>query len=151
MSMYVLHGFRWPRRAIREWVIVNNVDDAAPDYLMSATTPDALKASMIKMFPDIMARVPNLQFIEQHDPEAPAIQTFAFVADVVVQSNQHIDIDMARKCGPKPAAWDAFMDLKAGLYEFAKNFQPNLPEFTIGWYVHYTLPCCASTGEVSDH
>ena len=142
MPMYVLHGFRWPRTAIREFIILNNIDDAAPDYLMATTTPEALKEAFIKKFPHIMAQVPNVQFVEQHDPEKPATQTFAFVADVVFESDQSIDIDVARQHGPKPAEWDAFMDLKGALNELARMFYPDLPDFTIGWWVHRSILSC---------
>ena len=38
-------------------VILNNVDDAVPDYIMQSTTPNALKASFTKKWPDIMAHL----------------------------------------------------------------------------------------------
>ena len=41
MPIFVLHGFRWARTPIRHHVILNNVDDAAPDYIMQPTTLDA--------------------------------------------------------------------------------------------------------------
>lgn len=135
MPVYVLHGFRWPRTPIRQFIIVNDINDAASDYIMQSTTPNALHAAMTKLWPDIMNRLPNLQFIEQHDPENPATHPFAFVADVVVKSNAHVDIDKTREQGPKPAAWEAFMDLKEALHKFAMNFDPSLAEFPVGWCV----------------
>ena len=36
----VLHGFHWVRTSIRYHVILNNVGDAAPDYVMQSTTRD---------------------------------------------------------------------------------------------------------------
>ncbi|KAK4693931.1 hypothetical protein P7C71_g3559, partial [Lecanoromycetidae sp. Uapishka_2] len=137
MPVYVLHGFRWPRVPVRQFIIVQDVNEAASDYIMHTATPDALHAAMSKLWPDIMARLPNLQFIEQHDPENPATQPFAFVADVVVKSSTHLDIDKTREQGPKPAAWEAFMDLKEELQNYAKQFNPNIAEFPVGWYAVY--------------
>lgn len=34
MPVYVVHGFRWPRGKIRIHVILNNIDDAAPEWLV---------------------------------------------------------------------------------------------------------------------
>lgn len=146
MPIYVLHGFRWPRTPIRQFIIVNDINEAASDYIMQNTTPNALQVTMKKLYPDIMARLQNLQFIEQHDPENPATQEFGFVADVVVESNAYVDIDKIREQGPKPAAWEAFMDLKEELHGFALKFDPTVPDFPVGWYVSPSIPADAPTG-----
>lgn len=147
MPIYVLHGFQWPRKPIREFIIVNNVDDGASDYIMGPTTPDAFRATLTKLWPAIMARLPYIQFIEQHDPDYSATQPYAFVADVVVEANGSIDIDKTREVhGPSATAWEAFYELRDKLYEFAKQFNPGMEEFQIRWYVHCILPFEAPVG-----
>jgi hypothetical protein len=34
MPTYLIHGFRWPRNQIRIHVILQNIDDAAPEWLI---------------------------------------------------------------------------------------------------------------------
>ena len=36
MPVFVLCGFRWARTLIHHHVILNNVDDATPDYIMQS-------------------------------------------------------------------------------------------------------------------
>lgn len=38
MPTYLCHGFRWHRRGIRIFVIVNNLDDVAPDWIVGRTS-----------------------------------------------------------------------------------------------------------------
>ncbi|KAI5463138.1 hypothetical protein BGZ63DRAFT_422533 [Mariannaea sp. PMI_226] len=42
MPTYLCHGFRWHRRDIRVFVVVNNIDDAAPNWLIASTTSSAI-------------------------------------------------------------------------------------------------------------
>ena len=131
MPVYLIHGFRWLRTPIREFVILQNVNDAAPDYLMQVTTPAAIKAALIKLHPDIMKRIPEIHFIEQHDPadENPdaVSQPYAFVADKVIEADLSINIREAQEKNPITAhAWDAFIDLKEALAG---------SEAEMGWFV----------------
>ena len=61
-----------PKNGPTSWPIYNlqfiEMPDAAPDYSMQSTTPDALRASFTEKLPDIMTHLPNLQFVEMHDP-----------------------------------------------------------------------------------
>ncbi|KAM4064607.1 AorFlbE-like protein [Hirsutella rhossiliensis] len=38
MPTYLCHGFRWHRRGIRIFVIINNLEDAAPDWIVGRTS-----------------------------------------------------------------------------------------------------------------
>ena len=119
---------------IRHHVILNNVDEAAPDYIMQHSTPNALRESFTKMWPDIMKSIPKLDFLEQYNPEdhkqSYVCQPYAFVADKVIEAELNINIREAQERGPSisPAAWDAFVDLKEKLMG---------KEGEIGWFVVY--------------
>ena len=135
MPIFLVHGFKWPRvgpshSTIRPWIILNNVDDAAPDYLMQETTPAALKASFQRKFPEIMQHLPELHFVEQYDPDNPTIfQPFAFVADKVITGDLSINVREAQcQLVISPAEWEAFADLKDNLAG---------EDAEIGWYVVY--------------
>ncbi|THV47402.1 hypothetical protein BGAL_0313g00140 [Botrytis galanthina] len=50
MPTYLLHGFRWKRENIRIYVILNDIEDAAPEWLMAPLTSNALLNSFYKQF-----------------------------------------------------------------------------------------------------
>ena len=133
MPIFIVHGFRWERVKIRHHVILNDVDDAASDYVMQSTTPDALRASFTKMFPEIMASLPHLQFIEQYDPEdcSPGAhsQPYAYVVDKVIKSDLSVNVAevMAQGPGGTTASWQAMADLSDKIAEGAP----------ISWYAVY--------------
>ncbi|KAJ5247406.1 hypothetical protein N7468_002389 [Penicillium chermesinum] len=71
MPVYMLHGFRWPRSGftgIRVYVVLHNLEDAAAEYIQQPVTSDLLGESLKRTAPQLMARLPALQFIESYDP-----------------------------------------------------------------------------------
>ena len=50
MPTYLCHGFRWHRRDIRIFVIVNNLEDATPDWLVGRTTSALILGQFAKAF-----------------------------------------------------------------------------------------------------
>lgn len=96
MPAYLIHGFQWPRKDIRIWVIENNLEEVAPEWLIgtSINTPSsylhALHRASISnyshsrrkgpesargihenfenLFPAELADLPNFRFIEQYNP-----------------------------------------------------------------------------------
>ncbi|UNI21961.1 hypothetical protein JDV02_007899 [Purpureocillium takamizusanense] len=50
MPTYLCHGFRWHRREIRIFVILNNIDDAAPDWIVGRTSSASLLSQFAKNF-----------------------------------------------------------------------------------------------------
>ena len=94
MPVYILHGFRWPRsgfNGIRVYIIVNNLDDAAAEYIQTPHSRAAILDSLKVTHASMMAELPtdNLTFIEQYDPEdvtsdAAVSQPYAYFADKVV-------------------------------------------------------------------
>lgn len=131
MPVYLVHGFRWPRKAIRIHIILNNVEEAAPEWLMSPTTSAALITNFRVLYPTLIAVLPGLRFIEQHNPgdtSTNAIsQPFAFVTDKAERSELSIDVGAVMGMGVGAAGWDALADLRDHL----------APGEKIGWFVVY--------------
>ena len=144
MPRYLLHGFKWPRIPIRTHIIVNDIDDASPDYLMQATTPPALRESFYQLFPSIMDRLPEIQFIEQYDPDGVThCQPYAFVADTVIVGDSDQDLSQAQAtCSVANKTWVAMVDLKEAL---------GVADAELGWFVVYNGdPERADAGEDSE-
>lgn len=116
MPTYLLHGFRWPRPLIRIHIILNNLEDAAAEWLMAPATTRALKENLAEQIPSAMTALPDLRFVEQYDPadessEAKS-QPFAYVADVVHEIKLGIEIDEVRGKGVSTDSWSAMIDLR---------------------------------------
>ena len=85
---------------------------------MQSTTPDALRASFTEKWPDIMAHLPNLQFIEMHDPtdcgQSSNDQPYAYVADRVQIGALDADLHkiMNEGLGITNEEWQAMGELR---------------------------------------
>ena len=130
MPVYVLHGFRWPRPAIRIHIILNNLDDAAPEYIVSPETSASLAQNFRELYPDIMSSLPDLRFVEQYDPDDTsngALQPFAYVADKVELCRLSVDIGEIMGQGVNAEGWGALIELRDQL----------APGEKVGWWVVY--------------
>ncbi|KAF2724165.1 hypothetical protein K431DRAFT_263408 [Polychaeton citri CBS 116435] len=129
MPVYLLHGFRWPRPLIRIHIILQNLDDAAAEWLVAPSTTKALLWNFSQLYPDCMEHVPHLRFCEQYDPNDESShavsQPYAYVADVVEEVKLGLDIDEVRQRGVGNEQWAAMMELRDKL----------APEEKVGWYV----------------
>jgi len=116
MPTYLLHGFRWPRPLIRIHIILQNLDDAAAEWLMAPPTTSALLLNFRHLYPHLMSSLPRLRFIEQYDPldetSDSKSQPFAYVADVVQEVKLGADVDEIRGRGVGNEAWAALMELR---------------------------------------
>lgn len=74
------------------------------------------------LYPEIMADLPNLRFIEQHDPKDTKIlsQPHAFVCDVVHEVELSADIGAITNKGIPENQWAAMADLRDKLHEGAE-------------------------------
>lgn len=126
---YLLHGFRWPRQLIRIHIILQNLDDAAAEWLCSPSTTSALISNFNEVFPDAMMHLPKLRFIEQYDPDdlsvASLSQPYAYVADIVEEVKLGVDIDDVRGRGVNNEQWASLMDIRDRL----------APDEKVGWFV----------------
>lgn len=131
MPVYLLHGFRWPRPAIRIHIILQNLDDAAAEWISSPLTSSTLLTSFRTLHPTIMAHLPHLQFIEQYDPhdESPRAtsQPYAFVADRVEECGLSRDVGEVMGRGVGAEGWAALVELRDQLAKGEK----------VGWWVVY--------------
>jgi hypothetical protein len=129
MPVYLLHGFRWPRSKIRVHIILNNIEEAAPEYIVSPSTSTALLRSLSKLYPETMRSLPKLRFIEQYDPNdtsgTATSQPYAFVADKVAQCDLSLDVIETMNQGVENGDWNALMDLKEHL----------APDEKLGWWM----------------
>lgn len=114
MPTYLVHGFRWPRPLIRIHIILQNLDDAAAEWLVGEFVSVAMPnpnsrqhtlaapettTTMLDNFhtihPDIMSALPTLRFVEQHDPDDELVksQPYAYVADIVHEIDLSAELD----------------------------------------------------------
>ncbi len=50
MPTYLCHGFRWQRRSIRVYVVVQDLDDASPEWIIPAASSQCLLESFYNLF-----------------------------------------------------------------------------------------------------
>lgn len=129
MPVYLLHGFRWPRPLIRIHIILQNLDDAAAEWLVAPGTTKTMLENFYQLYPDSMKHLDKLRFVEQYDPNdtspGAASQPYAYVGDIVEEVKLGIDVDEVRGRGVGNEQWAAMMELRDKL----------APEEKVGWYV----------------
>ncbi|CAK4031748.1 Hypothetical predicted protein [Lecanosticta acicola] len=129
MPVYLLHGFRWPRPLIRIHIILQNLDDAAAEWLVAPGTTKTMLENFDQLYPDNMKHLDKLRFVEQYDPNdiSPdaASQPYAYVGDIVEEVKLGMDVDEVRGRGVGNDQWAAMMELRDKL----------APEEKVGWYV----------------
>lgn len=129
MPVYLLHGFRWPRPLIRIHIILQNLDDAAAEWLVAPNTTSTMLANFNQLYSESMQHLPMLRFIEQYDPNDTSSnagsQPYAYVADIVEEIKLGIDVEEVRGKGVNNEQWAAMMELRDRL----------APEGKVGWYV----------------
>lgn len=94
---------------------------------MAPATTAELTRNFQKMYPEQMAHLPNLRFIEQYDPEDITVkdQPYAYVCDQVHEIKLGADIDEVRGQGVKNEAWSALVELRDKIATGQK----------VGWFV----------------
>jgi hypothetical protein len=127
MPTWLVHGFRWPRRAIRIHIILQNLEDCAAEWTMAPDTTAELLSNFRKEYAEQMNHLPNLRFIEQYDPEDESVkdQPYAYVCDQVNEVRLGVDVDDLRGAGVQNAAWSALVELRDKI----------APGEKLGWFV----------------
>jgi len=101
---------------IRIHIILQNLEEAAPEWLMAPATTKALLQNLTELYPTVMPSLPGLTFIEQYDPTDERAesksQPYAFVADRVHEIKLGADVNEITGRGIKPDAWDAMVELR---------------------------------------
>ena len=90
--------------------------------LTAPGTTAAMLDNLHHLFPDTMASLPGLRFIEQYDPtdETTKSQPYAYVADVVEEFKTGVEIAEVTGRGVASEQWEAMMDLRDHLQKDAK-------------------------------
>ncbi|KAG6048848.1 hypothetical protein E4U17_007013 [Claviceps sp. LM77 group G4] len=68
MPTYLCHGFRWYRRCIRPFVILNDLDECAPDWIVEPLTASVILSQLAESF----AFVPRLEGNDDDDKTSKA-------------------------------------------------------------------------------
>ncbi|KAL7933707.1 hypothetical protein V8C35DRAFT_49145 [Trichoderma chlorosporum] len=68
MPTYLCHGFRWTRRLIRIFIIMEDLDDAAPDWITGRVTSAAILEHFSTKFDYLPQRLPPQQSEQKSDP-----------------------------------------------------------------------------------
>lgn len=129
MPVYLLHGFRWARPLIRIHIILQNLEDAAAEWLCAPATTGCLIENFEELYPDQMQHLSDLRFIEQHDPDdlspSAGSQPYAYVADFVQDIKLGLDVDDVRGKGLSNEQWSSILELRDKL----------APAEKVGWYI----------------
>lgn len=129
MPTYLLHGFRWPRPLIRIHIILQNLDDAAAEWLVAPETTRALLRNFNDLYPESMEHLNRLRFVEQYDPSdlspGAASQPYGYVADMCEEVKLGVGVDDVVQKGISNEQWAAMMEMRDRL----------APEEKVGWYV----------------
>ncbi|PBP27113.1 hypothetical protein BUE80_DR001854 [Diplocarpon rosae] len=110
MPTFLIHGFRWNRVHIRVHIILHDLEDAAPDWILAPATSVTLLNSFYTLFDFLPPSNPPpaeypialdvVKLLEQYNPEnmESASQPYAYVADYMVEVLLGVSIteEMAR-------------------------------------------------------
>ena len=85
---------------IRIHVIINNLENAAPDYTMATKTNDVFVTNLQTLYPELTKRLPKLQMVEEYDPHDfndEGREEYAWVANYTVSLNSLVQSDEEQK------------------------------------------------------
>jgi hypothetical protein len=129
MPTYLIHGFRWPRQLVRIHIILQNLDDAAAEWLIAPATTETLLDNLTELWPKTMVNLPNLRFVEQYDPTDESAtacsQPYAYVADICHEVKLGIEVEEVRGKGVAEEQWAALIELRDRI----------APDEKVGWFV----------------
>ncbi|VUC22102.1 unnamed protein product [Clonostachys rosea] len=70
MPTYLCHGFRWHRRSIRFFVIIYDLDDAAPDWIIARGSSAAILEHFYERY-EFLPRPPSFRKLSEPPIERP--------------------------------------------------------------------------------
>ncbi|KAF4965785.1 hypothetical protein FSARC_6456 [Fusarium sarcochroum] len=83
MPTYLCHGFRWHRRDIRIFVILNDLEDAAPNWIIAPATSSCILAQLYTKY----------DFLPELTPPTTPTQPSVSVSKKLKPKDQHDHID----------------------------------------------------------
>ncbi|PTB63931.1 hypothetical protein BBK36DRAFT_1083641, partial [Trichoderma citrinoviride] len=93
MPTYLCHGFRWTRRMIRIFVILEDLDDAAPDWITGRHSSAAILERFGTKFDYLPQRLPQQQ-AEQPSEQGPGPQQKQATQDEKIAAHQDDDFSV---------------------------------------------------------
>ncbi|WAO85485.1 Hypothetical protein NCS54_00272800 [Fusarium falciforme] len=111
MPTYLCHGFRWHRRAIRIYVILNDLEDAASNWIIGPATSSSIVS----------------QFYTSYDflPEvAPPQQEVSVSINKAKKDNQHLDDDLSLPPSRVPPENDGVLMHSWSAVKLLEEFDP---------------------------
>ncbi|KAI8685977.1 hypothetical protein NCS55_00271800 [Fusarium keratoplasticum] len=111
MPTYLCHGFRWHRRAIRIYVILNDLEDAASNWIIGPATSSSIVS----------------QFYTSYDflPEvAPPQQEASVSINKAKKDNQHLDDDLSLPPSRVPPENDGVLMHSWSAVKLLEEFDP---------------------------
>ncbi|CRG89214.1 hypothetical protein PISL3812_06250 [Talaromyces islandicus] len=143
MPVYKIHGFQWPRGgvpSVRVFIVLENLDDAAAEYIQQTKTSQLILGALKKNHPEATSHLPDLQLIEQYDPldttDAAVSQPYAYVADRVTILPDHTRPRQGLSVGIDQHQLDETISPEArdSLIEIRDAIAPGQK---IGWWIVY--------------
>ncbi|KAF2858811.1 hypothetical protein K470DRAFT_208155, partial [Piedraia hortae CBS 480.64] len=127
MPTYLVHGFRWPRALIRIHIILQNLDDAAAEWLVAPDTTRTLLHNFQELLPNHVKSLPSLRFVEQYDADDDnaVSQPFAYVAGLCEELRLGISLEETVAMQLEPERLNAISALRDRL----------APDEKVGWFV----------------
>ncbi|KAI8687089.1 hypothetical protein NCS56_00281100 [Fusarium sp. Ph1] len=110
MPTYLCHGFRWHRRAIRIYVILNDLEDAASNWIIGPATSSSIVS----------------QFYTSYDflPEVAPPQQEASVSIKAKKDNEHLDDDLSLPPSRVPPEHDGVLMHSWSAVKLLEEFDP---------------------------
>ncbi|OAR01791.1 hypothetical protein LLEC1_06991, partial [Akanthomyces lecanii] len=115
MPTYLCHGFRWHRRDLRIFVIMNNIDDAAPDWVIGETTATLILDQFTKNF-DFLPKISDEEAEAASDPKIAAPST---------TPAQHHDDNFSLPPPRVPIAYDPVLQYTWSPVKLLEEYDPD--------------------------
>lgn len=113
MPTYLCHGFRWHRRDLRIFVIMNDLEDAAPDWVLGETTATQILDQFTKIF-DFLPKISDQEAEAACDPRR-----------VAAPSTQHHDDNFAPPPSRVPIAHDPVLQYTWSPVKLLEEYDPD--------------------------
>ncbi|KAJ3473408.1 hypothetical protein NLG97_g10321 [Lecanicillium saksenae] len=115
MPTYLCHGFRWHRRDLRIFVILNDLEDAAPDWIVGETTATLILDQFTKNF-DFLPKISDEEAEAASDPKHTARST---------NLAKHHDDDFAHPPSHVPIAHDPVLQYTWSPVKLLEEYDPD--------------------------
>lgn len=119
MPTYLCHGFRWDRRSLRIFVILNDLEDAAPDWVVGDTTALLILNQFTQNF-DFLPKISDQEAEAAADPKNHPRARF--------NKAKHHDDDFDMPPSRVPVAEDAILQHTWSPVKLLEEYDPDETE-----------------------